>query len=363
MCGLSGVYGAIGVPERNAFGVLQMFAQLRGRDSTGVGLVYHNKKRKPDVLKSVGGQETLAIDYPTHFDQRAWTLKDTGLLCVIGHNRWATVGGVNEENAHPFHIKNIIGCHNGTIPTYDMRHLDKHRYGVTDSQIIMEELAEGKSINDTVEYLPGAWAFTWYDTKRRRLNMCRNKERTLFVTTSKNGKTLFTCSESWMLTVALARSGVSHGEIHSVVPNQHLVWKIKGNGDVKLDEVSEAQGGKVRAVKNFGGISKWWGGEKKEKKEKKPVPLPPSNHNQKWHHNVVPLHSEDYEEDYTQTFGQCHVSRRRFEALIKDGCANCTGDLTWEERDQVVWLDAESPACKDCAEHIAGKEEVGYRVH
>ncbi len=351
MCGLSGAYGAIGKPEVGAFNTLQMFAQLRGKDSTGVGLIYANKKRKPDVLKSVGGQESLAIENTAHFDQLSWALLDKNLLCVIGHNRWATVGVVNEENAHPFHVKNIIGCHNGTIPVYDMRHLDKHNYGKTDSQILFEELGEGKSIADTVKFLPGAWALTWYDTKKRELHMCRNKERTLFVAKSKSGKVLFWASESWMLSIALARSGVAHEEILSVVAGQHLVWKQKGDGTVYLEEVNDAPGGKLPSLDKKWGIADWFRGNKNKKKS---VPALPASQS-----NVVPIHAEeDFEEDYVNTYGKRYLSRRRFESLIKDGCSNCTGDLSWEDRKMVVWLDEESPVCKDCADYLAGKKEV-----
>ena len=97
MCGLCGVYGSIGKAEKHAFNILQMFSQLRGRDSTGVGLIYHNKKTKPVVLKSVGGQESLVTAYPLHFDQFSWSLDEENLVCIIGHNRWATVGAVTEE--------------------------------------------------------------------------------------------------------------------------------------------------------------------------------------------------------------------------------------------------------------------------
>lgn len=339
MCGLCGVFGHIGDKEKNAFGVLQMLSQLRGKDSTGVGLIYTNKKQKPSVLKSVGGQESLALDNEKYFNETSWNLKENGLLCVIGHNRWATVGVINEENAHPFHIKNIIGCHNGTIPLYEMTHLDTHSYKLTDSQIIFNELSEGKSIVDTIEFLKGAWALTWFDTKTRELNMCRNRERTLFVVKTTDQKTMFWASESWMLSVALARSGIKHEDIFSLIKDKHLVWKVGKGGAVSIKEVNDAFGGKVKPWR--APLSDWFKSSKS---------------------NVYPLHDDkedkEFEPDYVNTFNNRFVPRRRFEALVKDGCAYCTGDIGWGDRNNIVWENEETPMCIDCAEHLTGIAEV-----
>jgi len=349
MCGLCGVYGFIGKQEKHAFGLLQMFAQTRGRDSTGVGLIYHNKKIEPEILKSVGGQETLAINNQEHFDQFDWTLTDEGLACIVGHNRWATVGLVNEENAHPFYTGSIIGCHNGTILPYSITHLDSYKYKLTDSEIIMKELAEGYHISEVVKYLHGAWALTWYDTKKRRLHMCRNKERTLFVVKHKEGKTISWASEAWMLNIALSRSGIKHEKVHSVVIDRNLVWKIKGNGTIELAEVQVAIGGKIRPWSSWGMMDKWFGGE---------CLVPSKDEEKKKEGNVVPLHQEEFEEDYVNTYGRMWVPRRRFEHLTKGGCSNCTGDIGWADRKSLVWVDGETPLCVDCAEHLTGKAEV-----
>jgi len=349
MCGLCGVYGVIGHKEKNAFSLLSLFSQVRGKDSTGVGLIYNNKKKPPIVAKSVGGQESLALDNKNLFNQVSWALTEMDLRCIIGHNRWATVGNVDEENAHPFHEGDIIGCHNGTISTYQMYNLDSHSHLLSDSHIIMKELGNGKSVEDTIEYLSGAWALVWYHIPNRRLHMCRNNERTLFVAETPDNKTMFWASEIWMLTAALSRCGIKHKPIASVMPDKHLVWTITKKGVVNLEESTDAVGGKSK-YKHIHDREPWWGswGYRSPKPSKNVVNL----HKQKGEEE------EDYEASYTKMGSNSFLHRSVFEKRIKDGCSNCTGDLTWEDRDLIVWDDYQTPLCLDCAEWLTGKKGV-----
>jgi len=155
-----------------------------------------------------------------------------------------------------------------------------------------------------------------------------------------------------MLQAALGWAGVKHEEIHAVVVDRHLTWKIKGDGKIFLDNVEEAVGGQPKPIKDWARVGKWF-----DKSRKTPSTITPSG-------NVYPIRSgslveeEEFEEDYTNTFGMDYVSRRRFEALTKDGCAQCTGDITWKDRDTIVWVDAESPCCMDCADYLTGKMEA-----
>jgi len=359
MCGLNGVYGSITKKEKTAFSLLQMFSQMRGRDSTGVGLVHNNKKKPAQVYKTVGGQESLVLEFDKVFDQFNWELSAFDLRCIVGHNRWATVGEVNDKNAHPFQHKNVIGTHNGTIPLYELSHCTTHAWNKSDSQVLIEELGEGKDIAEIVKHVKGAWALVWYDETERRLHMARNKERTLFVTKSTDEKTLFWASEGWMLTLALARSGVKHDDIHAVVVDRHLTWKIKGDGKIFLDNVEEAIGDQPKPVKDWSATGRWF-----DRREPRLLTVVPSATYGKGPPNIIPIRTpvveedDEYEEDYVNTFGMSYVSRRRFEALTKDGCANCTGDIVWGDRDNIVWIDPESPCCMDCAEYLTGKKET-----
>jgi len=372
MCGLNGVFGLIGDKEKQVFAILSMLGQLRGKDSTGYAIIPGKKKQKPAIIKSLGGLEFLANTLTDgdgkYIDPDSWVLKDNNLLCVLGHNRYATVGVVNVSNAHPFQYNDIIGCHNGTINRYSLRHLDSEEVGLTDSQVIIKELGDGRPVEDVIEFCNGAWALTWFNTKTRILHMCRNEQRTLYVFRVKNNKTLFWASESWMLDVATSRLNID-GEINKVVHDQHLEWKISKNGTVVLHKVEEAEGGKFRPVNyaavdfeaakaqallnengyGWGGLS-YFGGGAKDNKPKKD--------------NVIDMNrqprvtDETFEEVYVNTIGNSFIHRRRYEALTKDGCCNCTGDIGWGDRNNIVWKDYETPLCLDCAEYLTGKEVV-----
>src|SRR3546814_11475199 len=60
-------------------------------------------------------------------------------LMLFGHNRAATKGAVNQENAHPFNHGDIVGCHNGTL--YNVTNLDDHKDFKVDSENIFYDMS------------------------------------------------------------------------------------------------------------------------------------------------------------------------------------------------------------------------------
>ena len=106
MCGIVGYIG-----KKNAVPILMEGLRresYRGYDSSGVVVL---QEGEPSHLKAVGKLENLETKIASS------PLKGS---IGIGHVRWATHGGVTEENAHPHHDcqNNIWLVHNGIIENY-----------------------------------------------------------------------------------------------------------------------------------------------------------------------------------------------------------------------------------------------------
>tara|TARA_B100000929_G_C15511743_1_gene421161 strand:- start:37428 stop:38591 length:1164 start_codon:yes stop_codon:yes gene_type:complete len=154
----------------------------------------------------------------------AWDLFDTKAYdevmrpisyALIGHNRYATKGKINNINAHPFEFEHVVGAHNGTIRG-QWRLPDSTDFEV-DSENIFHSI-ETMGLESTLAVLDGAYALTYWDKRTEELILLRNSERELSYCYSKDGSALFWASEPWMLHVALSRNNVKYGEVFDVAP-------------------------------------------------------------------------------------------------------------------------------------------------
>jgi glucosamine--fructose-6-phosphate aminotransferase (isomerizing) len=128
MCGIVGYIG-----EKQALAILlQGLRRLeyRGYDSAGVAIF---NKGKIEQIRSVGKIDSLADK-----------LKNVDFNSNVGiaHTRWATHGGVTEENTHPHFSSDgkIVLVHNGIIENYrEIKEKlgDKYKYdSETDSEVL-----------------------------------------------------------------------------------------------------------------------------------------------------------------------------------------------------------------------------------
>jgi glucosamine--fructose-6-phosphate aminotransferase (isomerizing) len=133
MCGIVGYIG-----KKQALPILLQGLrdlEYRGYDSAGIAVLDNGKI---DRVREVGKVDMLA--------KKIGQVKIAGTL-GIAHTRWATHGGVTEQNAHP----HIVGkgklalVHNGIIENYrDIKKQlkDQHQESETDSEVLAQLIFE-----------------------------------------------------------------------------------------------------------------------------------------------------------------------------------------------------------------------------
>lgn len=177
MCGL------VGVISKNKTGMLEshcvMFTQLlyadqlRGND--GTGMFFNSKLGEPNI-------NTLKYHAPSSefVDSKEY---DTAIRVafkqgnfLVGHNRSATKGKINQECTHPFREKHITLVHNGTL----LSHKELNKDYEVDSRAICYSIAK-RGYKETLKTIEGAFALIWFDSKEGTLNICRNVQRPLHI--------------------------------------------------------------------------------------------------------------------------------------------------------------------------------------
>ena len=194
MCGLVGVIGAPSRVNRQIFQDMLCMGVKRGPHSTGIAAA---NRKGAFIIKDVGLPWDLlrAKDYHEQIVNKNWPI-------LMGHNRWATIGKIKKENAHPFWHKHIVLMHNGTLdPKGSNEDLDKWIDFDTDSECLAWNIAE-HGIKEIYKKISGAWTLAWYDQKDGILNVVTNGQRPFQFITSVDKHTLFWASEEWIIRFA-----------------------------------------------------------------------------------------------------------------------------------------------------------------
>lgn len=237
MCGCVGMAGKITGKEEKALKTLLVLDSLRGEDSTGIASI--GRDGSVIVAKQLGTPDNLFNDM--RYNKALARVS----RAIIGHNRYATTGGVSKNTAHPFENDSVVGVHNGTLIA---RHnLADSKEFTVDSENLYHHIHK-HGLRDAMKYTEGAWALVWWDKDEETLNFLRNQERPLFICRSKDGETIFWASEDWMLEVALARNGLEHKEIFSLNIDKHYSITINDKGAMGVPHIADMKGVPKRAV-------------------------------------------------------------------------------------------------------------------
>lgn len=227
ICGLIGVAGTPGHKERSAVSTLLYLDVIRGPHSTGIAAIdidYKKNEERLFTFKSVGEPGRVYEKYPKDFDKGVYKY---GTDVLIGHNRYATQGEVNDDNAHPFVFENIVGAHNGTVVQWSLKDFHRAKDYKIDSQIIFSQIDHDNNLQTVWDKADGALALVWWDSRDKRLHIARNDQRSLYYCYTQDEKNIFWASESWMLSVALGRHDIKHKEIHPIIKDKHYTFSVE----------------------------------------------------------------------------------------------------------------------------------------
>ena len=202
MCGLVGVIGSkMTAVDNKVFKQLLYVDALRGTHSTSVtamsreGTVeYYKRALNAADFMQLKEANRIASTMVSPF--------------LMGHNRYATTGAINDDGAHPFQSGNVTLCHNGTLT--DVSDLRDNTSFIIDSENIAFDMADRDNIEETIKNLHGAFALTWYNDHEGVFYIVRNIQRSLFIAKKLNCDTYYYASEKAMLDLVLQRNNISY---------------------------------------------------------------------------------------------------------------------------------------------------------
>lgn len=236
MCGIVLAGGNLGASDLEIFNQLLYCDVFRGQHSTGV---FAKRLNETEVLTYKEALPSYALLLKNEYKELTTgkTNYTVAPSWIVGHNRHATRGAVNAQNAHPFTHGNITLVHNGTLVNQDL--LPEASRFVVDSENICYSI-DKIGAEETIQKLDGAFTLVWHDASDETLHIIRNDERPFHL--CRIGVDWFGASEEDMLMWILKRS-----KTHKNRASEHFeckvgveyIFDVKGGRKMTLIEEKE----------------------------------------------------------------------------------------------------------------------------
>ena len=187
---------------------------FRGMDSTGVYAV-----NKFGNLKSIKDASPASMFINKKEANSFFNNFISDYHMVVGHNRKATMGGIESATAHPFIEGNICLVHNGTLQNHY-----KLANRTIDSNAIAAHINEN-GYKSLLKQIEGAYALIWYNAEEKTVYFTRNAERPLHLVETK--EKIYLASESKMLDWILDRNDINKIEIQNVPTDKVFKFNLE----------------------------------------------------------------------------------------------------------------------------------------
>lgn len=181
---------------------------LRGMDGSGIvqGLIPLNFREGDNIRDLIVAKSKWDIPYfkkwnRVHKEGNRELFEGISNNFFMVHARAATVGGINDENAHPFETGRYIGMHNGSLVSQEYL-----VPGRTDSEMMFQAMEE-KGIEPVLRSLSvnDAFAVVILDKLKGEIYFVNNGRRPFHVGFHQSRSVMYWASEDWMVREMVTR--------------------------------------------------------------------------------------------------------------------------------------------------------------